>query len=718
MSNFQKKYYFNFYDLNQNNFIVEIWQDTQSVITATQIRGDVQSFSVNYPRIQSKLTPIHNSGADINLISVGNFDFLNLYTSNMQEYQIRCYKAAQLVWCGYLNSELYTEPFDQLTNYSVNFTCNDGFSLLERLNFVDASKNQYQDIASFWTVLTNIITKLNLPYNYLYVGLSTTSNDFTIAANETLFHKLLLIQNNYYNEDGEPENCLTVLKNILLPFGAFIVQNNGSLYITDLNYISGGQIQNFQQYNAQTFAFIQNIGINTTIGDLTAIGSAGINSKLNIVPAYYKQVIKYSPYKKNPIFEEKLDDLNDLTPVNTVNYADSDTNYKWQEKYYRNNKSYTWMSNSTSGGYIVAMQGTGLKNDNQSDAYLKLGLSTNLTYWERVFNAPKLNYLIGTDKQFLKVTGKIFIRTKDRLGDSTEDTSGNIWVSNAYIKCLIKVNYSCAKQGLIGHDWTFQDPADYYKFPYPLLNQMSGSTQLTCYLGTYDNDYFNSINICDQWETIRTHHLLELPTVQWDKNSVLQNKILHGNLEFAIYENLQNSDLTGWINEDLTQQPAKMSYIKDIRVKNFKIEIVDKWGNPIQNNDVELVGNMDMSYCNTAPEVKVLQGTNTSGDVCAMGTLLFLNSIGEYQVCTTFNRNSRTNIVEKLLMSSYQSNYSGYTQEVSATLKSVPSVLGVLTSNNWLTGKKFMPVEVRHNYSESETELTIQEIRNDFVYIT
>jgi hypothetical protein len=127
---------------------------------------------------------------------------------------------------------------------------------------------------------------------------------------------------------------------------------------------------------------------------------------------------------------------------------------------------------------------------------------------------------------------------------------------------------------------------------------------------------------------------------------------------------------------------------------------------------------MDMSYCNTAPEVKVLQGTNTSGDVCAMGTLLFLNSIGEYQVCTTFNRNSRTNIVEKLLMSSYQSNYSGYTQEVSATLKSVPSVLGVLTSNNWLTGKKFMPVEVRHNYSESETELTIQEIRNDFVYIT
>jgi hypothetical protein len=113
-----------------------------------------------------------------------------------------------------LDSELYSEPFAEKDNYTVNLTGTDGLALLERLNYVDSNGDHYEGIVSQWTVISNILGKLGLFWNAIYVNISTTSPSITIGATETIFHQKFQRNDNWYNEDGNPETCRKVLEEI------------------------------------------------------------------------------------------------------------------------------------------------------------------------------------------------------------------------------------------------------------------------------------------------------------------------------------------------------------------------------------------------------------------------------------------------------------------------------------------------------------------------
>lgn len=68
----------------------------------------------------------------------------------MQECMIKFYRADQLYWIGYLDSELYNENLTDSAPYAVEFSGAD-FNILERLKFRDESENRYTDIAPFIT---------------------------------------------------------------------------------------------------------------------------------------------------------------------------------------------------------------------------------------------------------------------------------------------------------------------------------------------------------------------------------------------------------------------------------------------------------------------------------------------------------------------------------------------------------------------------------------
>jgi hypothetical protein len=84
----------------------------------------------------------------LNLLSTTDRKFFDLYTADMMEYQIRFYNDTDLIWCGYLDSEMYSEPFNQCKNYPVTFTGTDGFALLERINYLDESGDNYTSLST------------------------------------------------------------------------------------------------------------------------------------------------------------------------------------------------------------------------------------------------------------------------------------------------------------------------------------------------------------------------------------------------------------------------------------------------------------------------------------------------------------------------------------------------------------------------------------------
>lgn len=362
--NFKKKYYLPFKDLHNQPYTIEIWEDTDDVITFVEIEGSTPPFCVSFLGIDDKLTPVRGSGCELNLISETDRQFFGLYTAKIQQFQIRAYRGIDLIWCGYLDTELYSEPFNVNQNYDVTFSGSDGFAILERLNYltpsdielvevldpthgyntvvpIEKGKLPYTGIVTQWEIIKNILTKLNLPWGAIYVGISTESPEFTIADNENIFEKTFCTNENWYTEDvsKNAENCRTVLESILQPYGAFIIQDNANIYITDINTFAKGNTQDFKKYDPITFVYLQTVSINLALGDISSIGIAETSQDLTIVSAINEQIVKYSPYKKIDIVNyDATADFN--TQLTSVDKGTVNTAWRWNEKTF--DLSNTW----------------------------------------------------------------------------------------------------------------------------------------------------------------------------------------------------------------------------------------------------------------------------------------------------------------------------------------------------------------------------------------
>lgn len=235
---FGKIYYYTFKDNDEQEYTVEIWKDGFSGTTQL-IKGDTSPFNVNYPTTTNKLQTIRGAGCDLNLLSETSMKFVDLYIIDMLQVQIKLYKGSNMIWLGYLNSELYSEPFNEYDNYSVALTGTDGLALLERLDFLQDDGSIYTGFSDNWTIVKNILQKLNLDWNNIYVGLSTTSPEITQTSTENILERTYSLLENYYDEDGVAMNCREVLEVILKAFGAYIQIINGNVYITDNNLIAG-----------------------------------------------------------------------------------------------------------------------------------------------------------------------------------------------------------------------------------------------------------------------------------------------------------------------------------------------------------------------------------------------------------------------------------------------------------------------------------------------
>jgi hypothetical protein len=70
----------------------------------------------------------------------------------------------------------------------------------------------------------------------------------------------------------------------------------------------------------------------------------------------------------------------------------------------------------------------------------------------------------------------------------------------------------------------------------------------------------------------------------------------------------------------------------DVRIKDFKLSIVDSKGKEFSDSDVEYVGYMNKNYKDEGDNVTVLQGTSKTGNSVEKAALISYNSgTGVYQ---------------------------------------------------------------------------------------
>lgn len=713
---FQKKYYFQFSDISKNKYICELWQNTETTLTATEIKGGESPFSVSYPEITNKFEPVRGSGASINLLSETNLQFLGMYTADMQEYQVRFYQSGTtntLKWCGYLDSEIYSEPLSYENNYPVSFSANDGFALLDRMYYLNPDGSQITGITSQFEIIKFILNKINLPFPTLSVYLSTSVSGATTTQGQTALNVSYCVNSNFYNEDNESETLRNILENILKIYGAFIIQSNGNLYITDVNQLATGSLFQMERYDLQNnFNYLDDTGIDANLGDLTNIKFASTDSTLDIVSGVNKEIIKYSPYKQTELIN--FDATDDNFQYVTTAYTYGITGFRWSETYYNSGNTF---DRTPLRGFFCKLNGINETNNTEEEYYLR-----NITEIDNAYNGTngvfdegpqtfeykgKLTTLINSSNDYaIKIEMQVYPNTKNDL-NNPDEIGIEVGFINLFCDLIIgdkKYNWHVpAYQSTVTNGW--KELNEYGHLDLPFYNRITNLAPFG--------------NIADTWTAISQQKVIytspqDYIIKNYDFLIPLETGT-YGDVNFKIYGYTAYNTLFG----DVT------SNFFDLRIKDIKLTIVDSKGNEVNESDTEYVGYMDKNYKNEGQNISTILGTNFNDFPVERGGILGFDN--GYYFIKYWTRNGITDIIENLLLRSYVGNYQGKTLKLSCVTNKVTGVIGYITYMNYLNdynsithnydAKKFMISGCNIDYSESTTELTLQEIFTDSLTI-
>lgn len=704
MADWYLKYYYEFMDETNQKYKVEIYEDVVSppAPAPTKIKADFEPCVINY-RNDELYNPVWASGAELSILSTSDRQFFSLYTDDMMKYQVRIFRtywvtpiySVQLpVWYGYLVSENYEEDFSFIDNYSVNITANDGFNLLERINYLDDTGENYTGVTSHWDTLFNIINKkLNLPIDFVYVGLSTTPLDYSLQEGETILHTIYQNEENWYDEDNEPENCRKVLENILSIYGAFIIQKEGNLYITDINHIAVSGAT-FNKYEYSDFTYLTSLQLNLEIGDISSIGVQSNKINFEIEPGINKQVVNYSSYEKNNILEYNGEEdlINQIVESTSTSGS---TGFKWTETYYSG--STFW--NAFNGSYFCKLQGISTTNKDNIDFYLKINdrgyinddLNDTISPISFTMKS-KLPYLLPTDKYKLKLEMKVYFRTLNDLNNPDEVMVKGI--SSGELCCRLQIGNE--KYGHLHYD-IFQ-----------WVNDISDPESLILYFKEQP-DPFNYLPINDKWMELKSVNLKYLGDDIWFKEEndylipIEETMLKGGEIFFSIY---------GYKVYEMPFFPTQEETTAlDCRIKDIRLSVVDSVGKKVSSLDLEYISRLNSNYANEGKKIRIYQGTNTNKHPVQRGNLMVYNGSG-YTFSTVLNKEGDTDIPENLLLRSIKSNYGGSNIKLAIDLP-INNILGYYTYNNYLYGKKLFPMSNRMNLRQNISELVLREINKD-----
>ena len=717
----QKKYYYTFKDLNTVINTVELWQNTTTTLTPELVYGAANAFNIEMPTISNKFQAVRGTGCECNIISYTGMEFLTgLYTTDMQNIMIKHYINGNLNWLGYLNSEMQTEPYNELNNYVVTFNGNDGFALMDKMfyctgtgsvvgttfngtNIIDGAF--YSGVTSQFNIIQTIFQKIGLPFVTLKICLSTTFTGYTVTTGQNILHQTYVDQSNYINEDSTPETLRKVLNSILEPYGAIIFQMGGNIIITDIHNLASNTSFTFQDYSmsGSTYTYTGTEAVTSNTKILQSIGYSGTGASVEISGGKNKQTVSYSPYILKDLLPTVLQSYSEFNCAIPSTWSTSYTSthdttllhtYKTLTSHY-NLTPYTGTTSGTGVTFEMGYDSTGsgstwTPDSNGTQYYLRwlnngsgavnkicdIIAQPNLTITAMNTNNithSSNNYVVNSGAG-IKLTGKVWIN----------DNSTTVWTQFG-----LRIDITIG-----GYKNIVTTAGSYYTYGFT-----SGTTSF--YAQVYDDG--SSKNINNRWMNFRSYATTSDITFPANVN-------LSGTANVAIYSDF-------WVNDSShTNQTSNPASVTEVRLSNLSAQIVDiSTYNTMVKSDVEYVGYLNTNFSNEADKVSLICGTAASP--IDRGKLLYYNSGSSgspYTPIYTWTRNGTTANIENLLINSLSSNFkTGYFTLNNLQLQNQFNYLNLLADSTYLSGKQFMITGYKVNYENATVECSAAEIAPD-----
>nr|WP_320038851.1 hypothetical protein [uncultured Bacteroides sp.] len=705
--NWNIKYYYTFKSINEDNYRVEIL--TTGTTTATEILATLTPLELEYSA-KDKLDIIRSAGATLNLISSSMFQYLDLNTDHMQEFKVIIYKNGSVYWSGWLDSELYSEQLSQYDNYTVSFTASD-FNILERLKYLN-NNEKYTDIVSLFTVINRCLNILGLSTT-INIGCSTTSTDFEIADNETIFHKLFIQSANFYDEKDEAMSLKDVIENVLKSFGMMLVQIDNEFYIYDINSIINNTT--FKKYKDGVYISSGNLNKNEV--DLKGLFSSD-DSTLEFDTIYNNVELTSSLYANNEIFDKEVnkDDLYNLvstTPVSGYN------GYNGYQYIYSNDTGFTSDNLNyylyTTNGSNDTLTGVKIPRTIETSGAINNEPVTGLTFQPQ-------EYLISTQGvNKVNIKTSIYINAKinplDIYVDAIEVAQGIKYDKSnsqcAELSCdlfMLDVNGNIisyldnvSAQNLVWKTDIASKTKHTFRMNFASTATPLSTTDITCL-----NTQLTNSNIISKYEW---NTFSESSYTSDNFNKGLSVNVAGGcYLKLVIYSCLISNPKAG----QAAYWTDKNNILREILLQSVTIEVLDKYGDKLDTSDIVCNSyiNKNVKTDYDSVDIKVCSA-NKSNIKIGKANLLYLNN-NKYQLATSFNRSGQVSNLEQLLIRTIHSNYLTKSYKIECDIQLTDNIyINPVIYSSILNSNKFYLSGTIIDFANNSQRITLTQLSID-----
>jgi len=697
---YQKKYWFEFTSLDNKVNRVELWQDTVITLTAEEVDSMGMPFSIEMPDLSHKFQVVRGTGCEINLLSATDRKFFDgLYHTQMKEFIVKHYIDSAINWLGYLNSEMVREVYSEAVNYPFQITGNDGFALLDRLQFLSDEGVKYSGVSSIYLLIKIALDRIALPYGSIFISLSTTFAGYSNAVDSSVLHETFVATENFYNEDGIAETMRKVIEGCLQPFGAFITQVGGDIYIVDSHTLATGS-GSFKEFDFATNAYVDTATIDLT-KDIADIGYMGTGSDIERSGGKNKQVVTYSPYPVKTVFPETLlneSECDPIAPEVTWSTKDpSNQGYATRYLYYKSAANHA-VYNVYSPGLLELSYaqndngGPSLIGELEEDACINIYTKGSTGASTKILDLKAANevYISGAVGKSLsdtktnrglkiKISGEVYLRA---------NLASNKGIGSLALKCLLRIGSK-----------SLSDTGEFLA---------ATESAWVAYPGTPQTYHYIKINKPNGKDIKHGWVPFEF---DGNQHNIEINTSVGGIIYFEIYSDYEFQRFDGTLHRN------NADWSNAIRIRKLTLSMTDiDTEEQVGDKDVEFQGYLDKTVKEEAEQISLICGTDTTG--IDRGKIMYADS-GAYTPITAFTRAGQTQKIEYLLLNSLSSNYRfGYLTINSLKLENKFNQLSVITDTGIISDKKFMVKSMSVNFRDNLVETAITELTVDSLTIT
>ena len=238
------KYYLTYKGIEGDVYLFEIYEEGFSG-QPTEIHGYVNH---NYASRKDLVQPTIASSLDISLEADENLTLQDLYTEEESKFKCSLKRNNQTIFYGILKPDGIWEDFVS-NRWEISMDAMDGLSILKDLSFVKDDGTFYSGKINQFDAVKQCLKRIGyeLPINIstdlpVYDGFSGT---------DTILKSVLMNADRFY-QDAQKNNimdCEAVLKSVLEPYSATVVQMNGEWWI--FRSIDVKNQMNFYRYDGE-----------------------------------------------------------------------------------------------------------------------------------------------------------------------------------------------------------------------------------------------------------------------------------------------------------------------------------------------------------------------------------------------------------------------------------------------------------------------------------